>query len=285
VANAQAALEAFKAQLDQSEKTYKMQKQLFDEKVISRNEFNLSESNFKSAQANYNAAKQGIKGGQASVQIAQSNLAFLYENGQGVIKDLVEAYSFFYISSQDKDLAPFAKECTRLEKILTTSGLKDAQKRIKELQREIDAHKANIWNFNAFIEIQNKAESGDPEAQYSLAQNYENGQKHDFKSNFADCLKWYRLSAIQGYSKSQLVLGGFFKNGFGVPRDIVEAYAFYDVAGNFLDDARSEKKKLKELMTPLQIEAGKKRSKELQVEIETKIIEKKKAEKNNSYGS
>ena len=45
VANAQAALEAFKAQLDQSEKTYKMQKQLFDEKVISRNEFNLSESN------------------------------------------------------------------------------------------------------------------------------------------------------------------------------------------------------------------------------------------------
>jgi HlyD family secretion protein len=75
VANAQAALEAFKAQLDQSEKTYKMQKQLFDEKVISRNEFNLSESNFKSAQANYNAAKQGIKGGQASVQSAQSNLA------------------------------------------------------------------------------------------------------------------------------------------------------------------------------------------------------------------
>ncbi len=75
VANAQAALEAFKAQLDQSEKTYKMQKQLFDDKVISRNEFNLSESNFKSAQANFNAAKQGIKGGQASVQSAQSNLA------------------------------------------------------------------------------------------------------------------------------------------------------------------------------------------------------------------
>jgi len=75
VANAQAALEAFKAQLDQSEKTYKMQKQLFDDKVISRNEFNLSESNFKSAQANYNAAKQGIKGGQASVQSAQANLA------------------------------------------------------------------------------------------------------------------------------------------------------------------------------------------------------------------
>ena len=75
VANSQASLEALKAQLDQSQKTYNMQKQLFDDKVISRNEFNLSESNYKSAQANYNAAKQGIKGGMAAVQSAQSNLA------------------------------------------------------------------------------------------------------------------------------------------------------------------------------------------------------------------
>ena len=75
VANSEASLEALKAQLDQSQKTYNMQKQLFDDKVISRNEFNLSESNYKSAQANYNAAKQGIKGGMAAVQSAQSNLA------------------------------------------------------------------------------------------------------------------------------------------------------------------------------------------------------------------
>ena len=75
VANSEASLEALKAQLDQSQKTYNMQKQLFDDKVISRNEFNLSESNYKSAQANYNAAKQGIKGGLAAVQSAQSNLA------------------------------------------------------------------------------------------------------------------------------------------------------------------------------------------------------------------
>ena len=75
VANSEASLEALKAQLDQSQKTYNMQKQLFDDKVISRNEFNVSEANYKSAQANYNAAKQGIKGGMAAVQSAQSNLA------------------------------------------------------------------------------------------------------------------------------------------------------------------------------------------------------------------
>jgi HlyD family secretion protein len=75
VANAQASLAALKAQLEQAEKTYNMQKQLFDEKVISRNEFNVADANFKSAQANYNAAKQGIRGGQAAVQSAQANLA------------------------------------------------------------------------------------------------------------------------------------------------------------------------------------------------------------------
>lgn len=75
VANSQAALDALSAQLDQSEKTYNMQKQLFDDKVISRNEFNLAEANYRSAKANYNAAKQGIRGGQAAVQTAQASLA------------------------------------------------------------------------------------------------------------------------------------------------------------------------------------------------------------------
>ncbi len=75
VANSQAALDALKAQMEQSEKTYKMQKQLYTDKVISANEFNVADAGYKAALANYNAAKQGIRGGQAAVQSAQSNLA------------------------------------------------------------------------------------------------------------------------------------------------------------------------------------------------------------------
>jgi HlyD family secretion protein len=75
VANSQAGLDALKATMEQAEKTYNMQKQLFDDKVISRNEFNTAEAAYKSAVANYNAAKQGIRGGQAAVSAAQSNLA------------------------------------------------------------------------------------------------------------------------------------------------------------------------------------------------------------------
>lgn len=74
VSNSQAALDALKAQQEQAERTYNMQKQLFDDKVISQNEFNVSDANFKTAKANYNAALQGIRGGQAGIQSARANL-------------------------------------------------------------------------------------------------------------------------------------------------------------------------------------------------------------------
>ncbi|MEO6327542.1 MAG: efflux RND transporter periplasmic adaptor subunit [Ginsengibacter sp.] len=75
VANASASIGATKAQLEQAQKTYDMQKQLFDEKVISQNEFITADAALKSANANYNAAMQGIRGGVASVQGARAALA------------------------------------------------------------------------------------------------------------------------------------------------------------------------------------------------------------------
>lgn len=75
VANSQAAINALKAQMEQAQRTYDMQKKLFEDKVISRNEFNVADANLKSAIANYNAALQGIKGGEASVKSAKENLA------------------------------------------------------------------------------------------------------------------------------------------------------------------------------------------------------------------
>ena len=74
VANSQAALDALNAQMEQAQRTYDMQKKLYDDKVISRNEFNVAESALRSSKANYNAAVQGIRSGQASVKSARSNL-------------------------------------------------------------------------------------------------------------------------------------------------------------------------------------------------------------------
>ena len=75
LANAAASLGALRAQLDQAKKTYDMQKQLFDDKIISRNEFNTADAAYKTAQANLNAAQQGLKGSEASIQSAKAGLA------------------------------------------------------------------------------------------------------------------------------------------------------------------------------------------------------------------
>src|SRR5450432_1394744 len=75
VANASASIGAMQAQLDQAKKTYDMQKQLYDGKVISANEFNTADAAYKSALANFNAAKQSINASQAGVESAKAGLA------------------------------------------------------------------------------------------------------------------------------------------------------------------------------------------------------------------
>ncbi|MDB5249891.1 MAG: HlyD family efflux transporter periplasmic adaptor subunit [Segetibacter sp.] len=75
VLNSTAQLGALKATLDQAEVTFKRQKQLLDDKVISRAEFEQADQTFKTARAQYNAAVQGIRGSKASVQSARAQLA------------------------------------------------------------------------------------------------------------------------------------------------------------------------------------------------------------------
>ena len=74
VANSQAALDALAAQQEQAERAYTRQKKLLEDKVISQNEFDVAEANYRAAKANYNAAREGIKSGQAGVASARANL-------------------------------------------------------------------------------------------------------------------------------------------------------------------------------------------------------------------
>lgn len=75
VANSQAALNALLAQVEQAQKNYDRQKKLFDDKVISRSEFDVVDAALKTARANYDAATKGIRGTEAGVQSARANLA------------------------------------------------------------------------------------------------------------------------------------------------------------------------------------------------------------------
>jgi HlyD family secretion protein len=74
VENNKAQLESLKSALDFAQRTFDRQKQLLDEKVISRAEFEQAENAFLTAKANYNAALQGIRSGQAAVASAMASL-------------------------------------------------------------------------------------------------------------------------------------------------------------------------------------------------------------------
>lgn len=74
VENNKAQLESLKSALDLAQKAYDRQKQLLNDKVISKAEFEQAENALQAAKSNYNAALQGIRGGQASVQSAAASL-------------------------------------------------------------------------------------------------------------------------------------------------------------------------------------------------------------------
>ncbi|MFY7839245.1 MAG: efflux RND transporter periplasmic adaptor subunit [Lacibacter sp.] len=80
VGNTEASLRAFEARLNQAKLAYDRQKKLFDDKVISRAEFETAESSYLTAKADLEAAKQTIRSGKASVQSAQASLTAANKN-------------------------------------------------------------------------------------------------------------------------------------------------------------------------------------------------------------
>ena len=74
VANSQAALAALKAQLDQARTVYNRNKDLFEQKVISKAELEQYETQLRTSQSQYNAALQNIRSLQAGTQSTRTSL-------------------------------------------------------------------------------------------------------------------------------------------------------------------------------------------------------------------
>jgi len=72
--NSTAGLGALKASLDQAEINYNRSKKLFDEKVISRAEFEQTQQALAVAKANFEAAKEGLKSNDAAIASARAQL-------------------------------------------------------------------------------------------------------------------------------------------------------------------------------------------------------------------
>lgn len=101
------------------------------------------------------------------------------------------------------------------------------------------------------------AEAGDHEAAYGV------GMAWQIMGRPARAVPWYEQAARAGSADAQVLLGTIYARGAGVPRDLVRAYAWLRLAvaqkhpnaALLLDDVAG-------LMTPEQIEAGRRMSAE-----------------------
>ncbi len=68
---------------------------------------------------------------------------------------------------------------------------------------------------------------------------------------------------MQNDRNSQRILGGLYAAGRGVPKDLVQAYAWTTLSPATAEPTKLQLAKLKEQMTPEQIAAGEKLAAEL----------------------
>jgi len=177
----------------------------------------------------------------------QFGLGICYTRGHGVAKDDVQAAAWFRKAADQG----FASAQTLLGHCYF--GGEGVPK---------DQALAVTWYRKA-------AEQGNASAQMSLGECYGGGK--GVEKDFVQAVKWYRKASEQGYVLAQYYLGGFYANGEGVAKDLIEAYAYWNEGT--VEYSRRKLAALEKQMTPEQIAAGKKRTKELKRELEDKIYE------------
>lgn len=116
------------------------------------------------------------------------------------------------------------------------------------------------------------AELGNEMAKNNLGTAYIKGE--GVLKDDKEAVKWFRDSAESGSNIGQSNLGICYASGTGVSKDLIEAYAYFNLSGITYESERENRVMLEKELTASQIEAGQKRSKELQREIEAKIAAK-----------
>ena len=104
------------------------------------------------------------------------------------------------------------------------------------------------------------AEQGLASAQLTLAYNC-------VAKDEAEAVRWFRKAAEQGVDEAQFNLAYRYYSGLGVAKDFVEAYAYMNLAGITMEAARKSLIGLEDEISPEQVAAGQRRTKELQAEI------------------
>jgi TPR repeat protein len=78
------------------------------------------------------------------------------------------------------------------------------------------------------LELRQRAEQGEADAQFRLGVMYERGR--GVPQSHPEAARWYRLAAEQGYASAQSWLGFMYSSGLGVPQSHPEAARWYRLA-------------------------------------------------------
>lgn len=191
----------------------------------------------KEAQELLEAAKKGDA-------VAQWRLGTMYDDGQGVPQDYVEAVKWYRKSAEQGAVYGQYNLGVMYEK---GKGVPQ------------DYAEAMKW-------YRKSAEQGNAVAQWRLGYMYASGQ--GVPQDYAEAVKWYRKSAEQGDAAGQWFLGVMYAKGQGVPQDYVEAHKWYNLAASrstdktIRDDATGYRDKIAAKVTPAQIAEAQKRASE-----------------------
>ena len=171
---------------------------------------------------------------------SQYMLGLTYARGDGVEKNQSEAVKWYLKAAEQ--------------------GLAEAQSLLGscyELGEGIEKNQVEAVKW-----YQKAAEQGAAVAQYLLGFCYESG--NGVEKNQAEAIKLYHEAANKGIPQAQLCLGSCYIDGKGVSRDRVEGYAYWNLASSRLELAQKFLSDLEEKLTPDEIAAGQRRTKELQ---------------------
>lgn len=167
---------------------------------------------------------------------AQYRLAKMFNLGQGLPPDKMEAAKWFHRAAQQ--------------------GLAEAQGALGYLCL---VGEGVSQNSDLALEWTRKAaRQGDATAQFNLSVMH--SEKFGIKKNPAESLKWLRKAADQRHPEALNTLGALYEKGqAGVRQNPVLAYMLFDVSAEKGDSATAAKRKaLEETLSASDIQAGKK---------------------------
>ncbi len=201
---------------------------------------------------------------QASQMYAQYSLGRLYESGQGVQQDLTEAAGW-YVRAADlghpkasmklaylfRDGGPGLKPDGRLavsyfEKAGTASALNEiGLMYLKGTAVTRNAKIAHDW-------FEKAAAQGSVEAEYNLGLLFQAG--YTGQPDYLQALGHFQTAANAKDGPSMLALGQLYAEGKGVPKDLVQAHTWFDLAtANGTPEGATRAAAIEASMTPTEI--------------------------------